>query len=144
MTDSPSQEGDTMTRDPAQHDSDGSTGAKSPTIDAPTADATQSSEGKPAEDPQTKIPEGDSSSDGEGDGGSEDDDSDADADADADADSEDDDDDDDEDDDEEPQLTYTRLTDKFGSCYRNGDATSSFLVAGDKMVHDAQASCFNA
>lgn len=58
-------------------------------------------------------------------------------------DSEDDDDDDeedDEDDDEEeeeedePQLKYARLTQHLGGVYRNGDATSSFLVAGDKMI----------
>jgi hypothetical protein len=51
----------------------------------------------------------------------------------------DDDDDDDgdeeeEDADEEPKLKYTRLTSNLGSVYRNGDATSSFMVAGDKMV----------
>ena len=47
-------------------------------------------------------------------------------------------DDDDEDDedvaDEEPKLKYSRLTSSLGPVYRNGDATSSFLVAGDKMV----------
>jgi hypothetical protein len=36
--------------------------------------------------------------------------------------------------DEEPKLKYARLTPHLGSVYRNGDATSSFLVAGDKMV----------
>ncbi|KAF1988165.1 hypothetical protein K402DRAFT_452894 [Aulographum hederae CBS 113979] len=45
------------------------------------------------------------------------------------------DDDEDEDDgDDEPKLKYTRLTGQLGSVYRNGDATSSFTVAGDKMV----------
>ncbi|CAG7918531.1 unnamed protein product [Penicillium olsonii] len=43
-------------------------------------------------------------------------------------------DDDDSDDDEEPRLKYAYLTKHLGSVYRNGDATSSFLVAGDKMV----------
>ena len=62
---------------------------------------------------------------------------------------EDDDDDDDEDDededddegddgedeeDEEPLLKYARLTQHLSAVYRNGDATSAFLVAGDKMV----------
>lgn len=48
---------------------------------------------------------------------------------------EDDDDEEDEDDaDEEPKLKYSRLTSSLGPVYRNGDATSSFLVAGDKMV----------
>ena len=42
-----------------------------------------------------------------------------------------------EDDDEvedEPKLKYARLTSHLGPVYRNGDATSAFLVAGDKMV----------
>lgn len=36
--------------------------------------------------------------------------------------------------DEEPRLKYAYLTKHLGSVYRNGDATSTFLVAGDKMV----------
>ncbi|KAL9063881.1 MAG: hypothetical protein Q9157_008045 [Trypethelium eluteriae] len=43
----------------------------------------------------------------------------------------------DEDDDggeDEPKLKYNRLTGSLGTVYRNGDATSSFLVSGDKMV----------
>jgi hypothetical protein len=47
-------------------------------------------------------------------------------------DSEDDDDDDVED--EEPKLKYNRLTSNLLPLYRNGDATSTFVVAGDKMV----------
>ncbi|CZR64445.1 related to VPS41-required for the vacuolar assembly [Phialocephala subalpina] len=42
-----------------------------------------------------------------------------------------------EDDDEpedEPKLKYARLTSHLGPVYRNGDATSTFLVAGDKMI----------
>lgn len=35
---------------------------------------------------------------------------------------------------EEPRLKYASLTKSIGSVYRNGDATSSFLAAGDKMV----------
>lgn len=38
--------------------------------------------------------------------------------------------------DEEPKLKYARLTQHLGSVYRNGDATSAFLVAGDKMVRN--------
>ncbi|KAJ5674124.1 hypothetical protein N7462_009563 [Penicillium macrosclerotiorum] len=53
-------------------------------------------------------------------------------------DSEDEDEDKDEDDpdeeDEEPRLKYAYLTKHLGSVYRNGDATSTFLVAGDKMI----------
>jgi type IV secretory pathway VirB10-like protein len=41
---------------------------------------------------------------------------------------------DDDDDDEEPKLKYARLTQHLNGVYRNGDATSAFLVAGDKMV----------
>lgn len=50
--------------------------------------------------------------------------------------SEEEDDDDEEEDepDEEPKLKYSRLTASLGPVYRNGDATSSFMVAGDKMV----------
>lgn len=45
-----------------------------------------------------------------------------------------DDDDEDEDEEDEPRLKYTSLTKNLKSLYRNGDATSAFLVAGDKMV----------
>lgn len=41
---------------------------------------------------------------------------------------------DEEEEDEEPQLKYTYLTKHLGSVYRNGDATSCFVSAGDKMV----------
>ncbi|KAL4946149.1 hypothetical protein BDV06DRAFT_160627 [Aspergillus oleicola] len=43
----------------------------------------------------------------------------------------------DEDDDEEedePHLKYSYLTKQLGGVYRNGDATSTFLAAGDKMA----------
>lgn len=46
----------------------------------------------------------------------------------------DDDEEEDSDEEEEPRLKYAYLTKHLGSVYRNGDATSSFLVAGDKMV----------
>jgi hypothetical protein len=45
-----------------------------------------------------------------------------------------DDDEDEEDADEEPKLKYSRLTSSLLPVYRNGDATSTFMVAGDKMV----------
>lgn len=35
---------------------------------------------------------------------------------------------------DEPRLKYSKLTGGLASVYRNGDATSCFLVAGDKMV----------
>ncbi|KAI9929049.1 hypothetical protein ASPWEDRAFT_49288 [Aspergillus wentii DTO 134E9] len=40
---------------------------------------------------------------------------------------------DEDEEDEEPHLKYAYLTKHLGSVYRNGDATSSFLTAGDKM-----------
>lgn len=40
----------------------------------------------------------------------------------------------DEDEEDEPRLKYTSLTKNLRLLYRNGDATSAFLVAGDKMV----------
>jgi hypothetical protein len=48
--------------------------------------------------------------------------------------SEDEDDEDEDEPDEEPKLKYSRLTASLGPVYRNGDATSTFMVAGDKMV----------
>ncbi|KAL6149699.1 Vacuolar protein sorting-associated protein 41 [Exserohilum turcicum] len=42
--------------------------------------------------------------------------------------------DDDDDMDEEPKLKYSRLTRDLGPVYRNGDATATFVVAGDKMI----------
>ena len=39
-----------------------------------------------------------------------------------------------EEEDEEPRLKYATLTKHLGPVYRNGDATSAFMVAGDKMV----------
>lgn len=45
-----------------------------------------------------------------------------------------------DDEDEEPQLKYAYLTKHLGSLYRNGDATSAFLSAGDKMVCYPRAS----
>lgn len=42
--------------------------------------------------------------------------------------------DDDEEEDEEPRLKYAPLTQHLRAVYRNGDATSASLVAGDKMV----------
>lgn len=42
--------------------------------------------------------------------------------------------DDEEEEEEEPRLEYASITKKLTAVYRNGDATSAFLVAGDKMV----------
>ena len=39
-----------------------------------------------------------------------------------------------DDEEEEPRLKYAPLTQILSSLYRNGDATSTFLVAGDKLV----------
>ena len=35
---------------------------------------------------------------------------------------------------EEPRLKYASITKHLSSLYRNGDASSAVLVAGDKMV----------
>jgi hypothetical protein len=43
-------------------------------------------------------------------------------------------DDEDEEGEDEPKLKYHRLTPNLSSVYRSGDATSCFLVSGDKMV----------
>ena len=43
-------------------------------------------------------------------------------------------DEDDDEEEEEPRLKYTKLTANLASVYRNGDDTSTFIVAGDKMV----------
>ena len=42
--------------------------------------------------------------------------------------------DEEEEEEEEPRLKYASMTKSLGAVYRNGDATSAFLVAGDKMV----------
>lgn len=51
--------------------------------------------------------------------------------------------DEDEGEDDEPKLKHARLTSNLGPVYRNGDATSTFLVAGDKMVWNTCAGSFN-
>ena len=47
-----------------------------------------------------------------------------------------------EEEDEEPRLRYASLTKHLKPVYRNGDATSAFLVAGDKMVREARDCMF--
>ena len=42
-----------------------------------------------------------------------------------------------EEEDDEPRLKYAVLTKSLKPVYRNGDSTSTFLVAGDKMVRRA-------
>lgn len=39
-----------------------------------------------------------------------------------------------EEEDEEPRLKYASVTKHMRPVYRNGDATSAFIVGGDKMV----------
>ncbi|KFA51138.1 hypothetical protein S40293_04764 [Stachybotrys chartarum IBT 40293] len=68
------------------------------------------------------------------DGGGEEEDEGEEDDEDDDDDDEEEEEDDDDDDDDEPRLKYTRLTQHLGSVYRNGDATSTFFVASDKMI----------
>lgn len=74
-----------------------------------------------------------------GDGSDDDDDEEEEDDDDGDDGDDDDDDADEDEEDEEPKLKYARLTPHLGSVYRNGDATSAFLVAGDKMVRTPTA-----
>lgn len=45
-----------------------------------------------------------------------------------------DDEEDEEDEDEEPKLKYSKLTGSLSGVYRNGDSTSAFVVAGDKIA----------
>lgn len=42
--------------------------------------------------------------------------------------------DEEEEEEREPNLKYSRLTSNLAAVYRNGDSTSSFLAAGDKLV----------
>ena len=49
--------------------------------------------------------------------------------------------DEEEEEDEEPRLKYASLTKHLKPVYRNGDATSAFLVAGDKMVSNMYSTC---
>ncbi|KAK3997834.1 putative vacuolar protein sorting-associated protein [Cladorrhinum sp. PSN332] len=89
--------------------------------DTTTPDATtveQSSDGGDEDDEEE-----DETEDGEGEGESESDDDD-----------EGDENDSEEEEDEEPKLKYARLTQHLGPVYRNGDATSAFIVAGDKTI----------
>lgn len=58
----------------------------------------------------------------------------SDGDAEEDEEEDEDDDDDEGEEEDEPKLKYARMTSNLGPVYRNGDATSAFLVAGDKMV----------
>ncbi|KAI1822480.1 hypothetical protein F4861DRAFT_540971 [Xylaria intraflava] len=67
---------------------------------------------------------------GDGDGNNDDDDEETD---DSESGDEDEEEDEDEEDDE-PRLKHVRLTPHLGAVYRNGDSTSAFLVAGDKMI----------
>ncbi|KAK6213225.1 WD repeat domain-containing protein [Colletotrichum tabaci] len=68
------------------------------------------------------------------------------SDEDDDDDDEEDEDDDEDDEDEEPRLKYARLTQHLGPIYRNGDATSSFLVAGthNGNIHVIQLPMFQS
>lgn len=93
-------------------------------------------EGEASSTPATKASK-ESPRPGSGEGGDDDGESDEDEDdgeEDEDEEDEEEEDDDDDDDDEEPYLKYTQLTQHLRGVYRNGDATSAFLVAGDKMI----------
>ncbi|EFQ35662.1 WD domain-containing protein [Colletotrichum graminicola M1.001] len=94
--------------------------------------------GAPAETVVSKVEqgvtEGDAAHRDKEDEGDDDDEEEEEEDSGEDDEDEDEDDEDEDDEDEEPRLKYARLTQHLGPIYRNGDATSSFLVAGDKMI----------
>lgn len=46
---------------------------------------------------------------------------------------------DEEDEEDEPRLKYSQLTGSLSSVYRGGDATSTFMVGGDKLVCHSSA-----
>ena len=51
--------------------------------------------------------------------------------------------DDDDEEEDEPKLKYARMTSQLAPVYRNGDATSCFLVGGDKMVRSVWMAAWN-
>lgn len=94
-------------------------------------------EGKPGAKVEGKEDEDDDEKDDEEEEDGDDEDEDGEEEEEEDDDDDDDDDEEEEEeeeDDEEPLLKSTRLTQHLGAVYRNGDATSACLVAGDKMV----------
>ncbi|KAL1835701.1 hypothetical protein VTK73DRAFT_5453 [Phialemonium thermophilum] len=100
-----------------------------------TEDAPRSSEEDKAGERESRM----GREEDEEDGGDEENEDDGDEENEEDDDEENEEDDDDDDEDEEPRLKYARLTPYLGAVYRNGDATSAFLVAGDKMVSGREA-----
>lgn len=119
---------------PTAGDSDAEAATKSPassnkeTSDKPEDQVTAAGTAgqDPVSDPQADNDEEDDDDDGD-DGENEEE-------------GDDEDDEEDEEEDEEPKLKYARLTPNLGPVYRNGDATSAFVVAGDKMVSYQQVS----
>lgn len=149
MTDVPPQPVEAQTK-PAIEDSDTEREPRSPPPEASSpvqkgkepqseldiGDAVAASDGGAGPSAEKQAEVTDTKEDGEGgDGDKGDDEEDEDEEEDDDDDDDDEEEDDEDDDeDEEPRLKYARLTQHLGPIYRNGDATSSFLVAGDKMV----------
>jgi hypothetical protein len=137
MTESSPQPGDNETHDAT---AEGSTLSTEPEADRGTAAATAADQTRDAQhaapEPAVEASTGrENNGDEEVEEGAEDEEEDE-EDEDDDDDNNDDDDDEEESDeeDEEPKLKYARLTQHLAPVYRNGDATSAFLVAGDKMV----------
>ncbi|KAF6828701.1 vacuolar assembly [Colletotrichum plurivorum] len=152
MTDVPPQPVEAQTK-PAIEDSDTEREPRSPSPEASSAlqkgkepqseldagDAVTASEGGAGPSAEKQAEVADTKEDGKGDDGNndgdeEEEDEDDDDDDDDDDEEEEEEEDEDDDEDEEPRLKYARLTQHLGPIYRNGDATSSFLVAGDKMI----------
>ncbi len=146
MTESSPQPGD---NNEATHDATITQAAPDPTSpatgpDSPAdAHASTAADGSPdaVAQPAVEQASGDAVRDSKGDDGESEGEGEEEEDNDDDEDEDDESDSDDEED-EEPKLKYARLTPHLGAVYRNGDATSAFLVAGDKMVRiPRQPSC---
>ncbi|PHH50384.1 Vacuolar protein sorting-associated protein 41 -like protein [Ceratocystis fimbriata CBS 114723] len=105
----------------SQH-STGSPPAPHTVTDVETTDDDQSQDGGPDDDDNDNDNEDDEDEDDNSDEQS------------TEEESEDEDESEDSDEEEEPQLKTARLTTNLGPIYRNGDATSAFLVGGDKMI----------
>lgn len=133
MTESSPQPGDNESHDEttevkagAQSGPDRDRGTTATDSDQPSDAPTPSGASGSLEDASNQAVEASSGDEEEG-GDEEEDDEDEDEDEEEESDEED-------EEEEEPKLKYARLTQHLGPVYRNGDATSAFLVAGDKMV----------
>lgn len=126
--------------DDGAHSSESESISKEGDVSAKDVTPPGSNDGKASQDGDQDKEGGEEDDNDEDDDNDEEDDDDEDEDDEEDEDEEEEDEEDEEDDDEEPKLKYARLTQHLNGVYRNGDATSAFLVAGDKMVGSISAS----